>query len=699
MKRPTMLYQAMLRQLSIDLDVSTERDFEEIRSRIEHEGLSFLTITLPVLSDSLESGLETGCFTLPKGFKAHRRRGTLPALLQDLFKRVFDLDGKLLDRVCADSIYWIRQICRFFKKPKIPCSPRREAAAIGRFLSVEVDLREQRHNLARQDIILDEVSRVLWTAVFPTVDTHDLVCAHGPGVTADRLLSNERREIKQWYDRFEDSFPVALHAFPNYGIAQRALNPIPDSFGTGVGFGSSTSVQGISTVSILEETPVRVVFVPKTLAAPRVIAIEPSCMQYVQQGLSRWMTARLEEHRLTRNSVRFSDQFHNRERAYQASIDLKHATLDLSDASDRVHLELVNRIFKSSPILQFLQDARSLHATLPNDQNIVLEKYASMGSALCFPVEASVFYTLILAAIHNHYGIRPTYATITRFSRDISVFGDDLIVRTELVDVVTEYLESYALRVNHRKSFSKSAFRESCGADFYEGHRVLPVYARQEAPARASDWTPSHVMAWVATADQFYLTGRWHLCQHIREMVEEVTKRPIPRSRKLTRGVGGLSLMFDTNLRYNKRYQGWHQRRTIYTPKQIKDDIDGNEVACFNKAFDKVRRQFGSRQSASSPLGRQSALGIHSPQQWGDSDSKLSFDGYCETKRRLVRLAGSVHSKGGNHILGPNPEQMYWSLQDVSRGLPRIDANSIDFRRTTKRDVFTSSRRWVMIFS
>jgi hypothetical protein len=51
-KRPTMLVQAMLRQLSLDLDLSVERDLQRIADRCKHEGLSFLTITLPQLSDA-----------------------------------------------------------------------------------------------------------------------------------------------------------------------------------------------------------------------------------------------------------------------------------------------------------------------------------------------------------------------------------------------------------------------------------------------------------------------------------------------------------------------------------------------------------------------------------------------------------------------------------------------------------------------
>jgi hypothetical protein len=71
MKRPTMLVQAMLDQLAMDLDLSVERDKQRIACRCEHEGLSFLTITLPLLSDALERGLEAGTFTCPTQFSRH----------------------------------------------------------------------------------------------------------------------------------------------------------------------------------------------------------------------------------------------------------------------------------------------------------------------------------------------------------------------------------------------------------------------------------------------------------------------------------------------------------------------------------------------------------------------------------------------------------------------------------------------------
>lgn len=687
MERPTMLYQAMLTQVSIDLEVSTERDFEYLRSRYEHEGLSFLTLSLPILSDSLEYGIESGRFSLPNGFKPFRRGGTLPAFLQGLFKRVFNVDGSLRQDACPESIYWIRQISRFFKKPKIACSPQRNAAAIKKYLAVEDDLNAQTNSVLRPDENLDRLAKILWSTVFPTVDDSSIVCGHGPGVTADRRRSNERRRIREWYDRFETSFPVADHAFHNYGQAWSG--------------GSDDGVNGIQFIGVRDEPPVRVVFVPKTLSSPRVIAIEPSCMQFVQQGLCRLIVSTLEGHSLTKHSIRFSDQSVNRRRAYEASRDRSLATVDLSDASDRVHYRLVDRIFSSSPLLGYLQDARSLHADLPDGTNVILNKFASMGSALCFPVEACVFYTLILTAMHVHDGRRPTYRSIRDYSRSISVYGDDLIFPTRYVDVVSDYLESYALRVNRRKSFSKSLFRESCGADYFNGHSVLPVYARQLAPARSSEWTPQHVQAWVATANQFYLLGKWHICQHIREMLQSVLRCHIPRSRVATQGIAFTSVLFDTNLRFNSSTYSYEQKRLVYKIQKRKDSIDGDGTACFNRVFERNVRnavdihghvsqfdwdgvlcRWGDKQleisSRSSPLHYELHRSEHGRTDTGPSSSVLQLDEVVSSCRQHRTTEGTLRHEGP---------------------VLQIDPVRIDFTNSTKRGVFTLKRQWVTILS
>lgn len=214
MKIPTMLTEALLAQASLDLGLSVKRDIEVIRYRVEHEGLSFLTISLPALSDALERGLESGLLTIPCGFA---RFGRLPHLFGGFFRRVFSRDGKLLDEPNVECIYYIRQLCRFWKKLKIGCTPEREAAAERQFIKVEEELLSVTQDMQRMDKVLDEVSRTLWFRVFPELDHSEFICRHGPGATAERLLSNERWRISKWYDRWEYTFPVDYHAYPNPG--------------------------------------------------------------------------------------------------------------------------------------------------------------------------------------------------------------------------------------------------------------------------------------------------------------------------------------------------------------------------------------------------------------------------------------------------------------------------------------------------
>lgn len=570
MKRPTMLVKALLAQASLDLDLSVERDVSCVERRYRTEGFSFLTITLPQLSDALERGLEAGTFTCPTSFARH---GSLPRFMGGFFKRVFERNGRLLPDPCPYAVESIRQVCRFFKKLKTRCSPKRERQAEEHFLEVEGELRRMTPQVMRKDSFLDRVAGIIWSQVLPEIDYLDLVCHHGPGVTADRRLPNERHRISKWNHRSELTFPSDLHCYPNYGYAGEAS-------GTGEG---TVAAEGLEYLDIRDELPVRVVFVPKTATAPRVIAIEPSHMQYMQQSLKDWLYMQLETHSLTKHSIRFTRQDVNQRLAYSSSIDRSLATLDLKDASDRVHLALVQRIFKTSGILEYLEDTRSLHATLPSGRNIVLNKFASMGSALCFPVEAMVFYTLIQSAMHQLDGRRPSSRSVREYSRQIDIYGDDIIVPVEYTDVVVTYLESYALKVNVNKSFKSSHFRESCGADFYKGHAVNPVYARMELPDSSRHWGAEHLMSWNATADLFYMKGKWIMAQAIRDMLSRVTRRTIPRSRVLGNGLAHYSLMFSTGLTYSKSLHCWGQKRTIFQPTKKKDEIDGNDLACLNK--------------------------------------------------------------------------------------------------------------------
>nr|UJQ85222.1 MAG: hypothetical protein 3 [Leviviridae sp.] len=713
-----MLVEALLNQFGRDLDLSVERDIAYMRYRVEHEGLSFLTIVLPRFSDALERGLESGRFSCPLGFQRH---GSLPRFLGGFFNRVFDRAGEPLQSVDVESLFAIRQICRFFKKLKMECSPERNLEAISHFIEVEEELGQLTPSiLGRKDFYLDNTAKVLWSQVFPEIDPNSIVCHHGPGVTADRALYNQRHRIRHWYTRSELLYPSDLHAFPNYGFAERAS-----------GVRGPDQSEELIFWDIRDEPGVRVVFVPKTQTAPRVIAIEPTSMQYIQQGLLRYIVPIVEQHRLTRNSIRFSDQSPNQRLARLGSIDKSIATLDLKDASDRVHFCLVQRIFSGSGILEYLEDARSLHATLPNGRNLVLNKFASMGSAICFPVEAMVFYTLVQSAMHSQDGRRPTSQSIEYYSKSIDIYGDDIIVPVEYADVVVQKLEDYGLRVNVNKSFRSSLFRESCGGDFYNGTSVKPVYARYLPPDAARDWSPDIVMSWVSAANQFYELGLWHITQVIRDMVEGAVRRRIPRS-VFNDGPGLFfsSFMFTTNLRYNPRLCGWEQRRLQYQPTLKKDDIDGDAIACLNrwgrKAISEAcmdsDRSFGSR---GTPFSIRYGLLSRSVDQLRRPARPL-----CALSRRTdaegrtvpsvssVRdLATSVAQSQSETFRNPDDRTADWidycrptddtvewgkalNLSGPSwSSLKYCLTTSLDFRSSTKRGGFKSKHRWVTLIT
>ncbi len=708
MKRPTTLVKAMLKQLSMDLDLSVERDLQRVEDRCEHEGLSFLTITLPHLSDALERGIEGGTFTCPSSFSRH---GSLPRFMGGFFKRVFNMDGRLLDEPCPYTIAGIRQVCRFFKKLKLECSHKRNAQAIKHFVEVESELRGMTSQVERKDTILDKISGILWSQVFPEPDYTDLVCHHGPGVTADRYLANARYRIRKWNERSEFSFPSDLHCYPNYGAAAEE---------SGGNWEGVEREQGLQFLSVSEELPVRVVFVPKTQSSPRVIAIEPSHMQYMQQSVKDWCYKAVETHALTKHSIRFSDQGVNQQLAYKASIDKRASTLDLKDASDRVHSHLVRRIFKNSGLFNYLEDARSLHAELPNGKNVLLFKYASMGSALCFPVEAMVFYTLIQSIMHTVDSIRPSSRSIARYSRKIAVYGDDLIVPVNYTDAIVRYLESYSLKVNVNKSFKDSSFRESCGADFFEGVSVNPVYAREVPRDNARDWEANTVMSWNATADLFYMRGQWLIAQVIRDMLREVVRVTIPRSRKPGSGLSHLSFMFDTHCHYDDKLHSWKQKRIVYDPIKRKDHIDGDYVSCLNKWGINAHRRGSTvlhSKIGSEPLqvhARISSSTFPSGNCGYESDVTLVFGTVGRTC--LPQLQTSLRWKWDKthslHSLSvsfgrlvsrlPDRGSVFRHQQEAEYYQSQMshltdDSFGLDFQTSVKRGAFKSKRRWISL--
>lgn len=229
-----------------------------------------------------------------------------------------------------------------------------------------------------------------------------------------------------------------------------------------------------------EEDPVncKLVFVPKGIDSKRAICEEPSFSMYLQQGVLRNIDKWFSHDPLIRRYINLHDQGFQRDRARHASFELTTATLDLSEASDSVSWRLVEYVFSGTDLLEDLRLTRTKCVLLPNGEAIELEKFAPMGSALCFPIECLVFLGICLLGC-KRCGVHP----------NLGVYGDDLIVPAEAEDEISHLLGTFGFLLNEKKSFwGYERFKESCGGEYFDGDDVSPLYI----PRRFSDYSPDH---------------------------------------------------------------------------------------------------------------------------------------------------------------------------------------------------------------
>jgi len=502
MKSMTDLWRELANELASWCHTSTALDFKKLESRVKDEGLSFLTITLPSFGKEFERCLEKGLVD-DCSFSGFRKKNGLPLFLGGFLRQIFNpSDGVLLTEPSLDSIFAIRQLTLLFAKILLPCGNAREIDAFLGYVKCEEDLISWESHNTFNASSFERVSRLLFADVLSRLDdlirNDEIVPRHGPGATADRTFGNQKYDLKFWHSRLEQLFPYGEWAIPNWRHYNRYDH-----------------------VEILEpgdEIPVRVISVPKTLSSPRIIAIEPTCMQYMQQALLGPIVELIESKvvpgntrdNLAFNFLGFTDQNPNRVLASQGSRDQDLATLDLSEASDRVHILHVEAMLRGFPsVMDGVFATRSRRAEIPalgiNFDS--LRKFASMGSALCFPIEAMVFLSAIFLGIEEKLNTPLTREIIKSYVGKVRVYGDDIIVPVDCVDSVISSLTHLGFKVNANKSFWNGKFRESCGGDYYDGHDVTPVRFRRRFPQHRRD--VSEVISLVAFRNLLYERGLW----------------------------------------------------------------------------------------------------------------------------------------------------------------------------------------------
>jgi len=536
------LLEDLLRDCGRKCDAPVQRDVKTLRARAEHEGDSFITIALPRFCQDFERCLDEGRIGPGLFLSFGKKKSGIPEFLQGFLSNVFDSNGNVSPTASTDCIRCVRQICLFAKKIQRSCSAERELDAVEKYAKCDDDVvfpvsQLERYVRRVAEIILGpmDLSADALSAIMPK---------HGPGATGEHISGNQKWVFRRWHKRLEQvGFTFLL-------------------FGRGTQH--PTIEEGVVLPTVVEpedEEPVRVVLVPKTLTTPRVIAVEPVCMQFAQQGLKDLLVHEVKTSRYTAGHVNFTDQTVNQDLALHGSKFGSFATLDMAEASDRVGVAHVQTVFASKPeFLAWAMASRSTRARLPTGEILALRKFASMGSALCFPVEALMFFISIIASRLVIAGQFPNAQNVYSSGRSVYVYGDDLIVPSDEASAICDHLESLGFKVNRRKSFWTGKFRESCGSDCYGGEQVTPVYLRRDLPTSRKD--ASGILSAVATYNQLSSAGYWSCAAALREAVEKL--------------IGKLPLVSPDSPAI-----GWHDHSEVVPPRRWNVHLQRFEYLCW----------------------------------------------------------------------------------------------------------------------
>nr|UJQ85895.1 MAG: hypothetical protein 3 [Leviviridae sp.] len=568
MKRLSSLWTVAANELAARCCTSAARDIKTVTSRVENEGDSFLTIVLPTYGKDFERSLDQGRVDSSAFAGFRRGRGPLPLLLGGFLSQVFDsCDGQLLDNPSVDCIFAVRQLTLMFGKIAVPCTPARTRHAIEGYIQCEQEVQEAAGSITEEDRdAFSRVAALLWSDSFSELERRlladrrrerYLLPRHGPGATADKLRGNAKYNQREWPLRLHNVFPFEEYAVGSLGMFVR----------------EGEQSDRVTFLDREAERPVKVITVPKTPKTDRIIAEEPTAMQYMQQALlrefvdvlerdhpvatpTRRAAIRREDHGvgspitpegcseihcdseafeyLPSNFLSFRNQDPNRILAKLGSSSGELATLDMSEASDRVSVRHVEDLLCRWPLLrEAVMAVRSSKASVPGKYKhdptrvVTLSKYASMGSALCFPMEALVFVTAVFVGVEQALSRPLTRKDLKDLVGKVHVFGDDIVCPQRYAESVVRTLEAYGFKVNRSKSFWTGKFRESCGKDYYDGTDITLVRVRRKFPVTRKH--VEEVISVVETRNQFYFAGMWETARWLDEtIIRKVLKGNFP---------------------------------------------------------------------------------------------------------------------------------------------------------------------------
>jgi hypothetical protein len=524
-----------------------DRDYRRLESLYLKNGDHVFTMWLPAIDKVLCKALDVAC--LPRVaiplMGTTTKRTNIPRLFQGIWRHVFSDDGCLKQDIDSTWVLILRQLLMAGAKVRMEAPASSLHRTVDAFYKTESQIPKSSPfwagdgNLLDGDICGSTLDRYTRSGVFDDLFTEatdssyllgicqqvaDRVAAsfgeyiptenafrHGRGATADLTRgSGNKYHFRRWSPRLEHIFP-----YDEVGTSNPAL---------------LADISRYQPVPLLEEEASKLIAVPKTQKAPRLIAKEPTCHQWCQQNMLDFFVDRMSRDRSSRYptyglSIDFSKQSHSGKDALESSLNGLRTTIDLSEASDRLSTWLIQRLWrKNISLLNAMIACRTRYVRNDIDKKhptlIELRKFATMGSALTFPLQSLAFFVLAISAglSTQHKMTNGRQGKIFHWKRlcgHVRIYGDDIIVPTEWLPELRTLLSLVGLKVNEDKTFGGKYFRESCGVDAFKGDDVTPVKIKTFY-RRAK---PGTVISVVDTANLLYKKGLWWTADTLRKSV------------------------------------------------------------------------------------------------------------------------------------------------------------------------------------
>jgi hypothetical protein len=216
-----------------------------------------------------------------------------------------------------------------------------------------------------------------------------------------------------------------------------------------------------------------------------------------------------------------------------------------------------------------------------------------MGNGFTFQLESLIFFAVALCCAEYHH----------LDTSQVSAYGDDVIIPTACLESFAEMLDFYGFVLNKKKSHSDSMFRESCGAHFFSGRDVKPIYLKGKVTS-----VPAVYRLANAIRRQAHRHNNRYGCDVRFRAVFDLLVASVPKSLRFRipndLGDGGFISNFDEASPSRARHglEGFRVVNVVDVSKTYEDETIGYLLAALWSLRDNRDLDFGFREHVANVL-------------------------------------------------------------------------------------------------